>query len=128
MTQEEMKKLTESITKKLGKENSGIILDDLGMLLTDNAKMNETIDLQAKSIESEKAKNEKLLATNSSLLQQVGVSSESIFKSFFKDSIDFSILSSPIKIIVSGIILISFLISNSFNNKYFDIQSIWFKI
>lgn len=81
MTQEEMKKLTESITKKLGKENSGIILDDLGMLLTDNAKMNETIDLQAKNIESEKAKNEKLLATNSSLLQQVGVSSESIFKS-----------------------------------------------
>lgn len=81
MTQEEMKKLTESITKKLGKENSGIILDDLGMLLTDNAKMNETINLQNKSIESEKAKNEKLLATNSSLLQQVGVSSESIFKS-----------------------------------------------
>ena len=80
MTQEEMKKLTETITKKLGKENSGIILDDLGMLLTDNAKMNETIDIQAKSIESEKAKNEKLLATNSSLLQQVGVSSESIFE------------------------------------------------
>ena len=80
MTQEEMKKLTETITKKLGKDNSGLILDDLGMLLTDNAKMNETIDIQAKSIESEKAKNEKLLATNSSLLQQVGVSSESIFK------------------------------------------------
>ena len=44
MKNDEMKKFVESIQNKLGKENSSIIADDLGTLLSDNITMNKTIE------------------------------------------------------------------------------------
>lgn len=73
MKNDEMKKFVESIQNKLGKENSSIIADDLATLLSDNITMNKTIEDQDNTIREKEELNQKLVVSNSSLLQQVGV-------------------------------------------------------
>lgn len=73
MKKEEMESFVENIQNKLGKESASVIMDDLGLLITDNANMNKKIESNQVEIEKQKSLNDKLIATNSSLLQQVGM-------------------------------------------------------
>ena len=76
MKNEELKAITDSIEEKIGKENSGIIADDLGKLFTLNK---QTIDTITK-LETEKndliSKNDKLIIANGNLLQQIPMEKE----------------------------------------------------
>ena len=76
MLPKEFEKLTNSIKEKLGEENTSLIADDLGMLITDNATMNKEIADKDKQIDKLKDDKEKLITTNGSLLQQVSMGIE----------------------------------------------------
>lgn len=71
MTDEELLKITNSIEEKLGKENSAVIADDIGLLMTGNAKAQKTLQDRESEISELKAKNEKLVLANGNLLKQV---------------------------------------------------------
>ena len=72
MTKDAMTNFINDIEGKLGKENSSLISDSLGLLVTDNEKVLENEENLKKEIEELKNKNSKLVSANSSLLQQVG--------------------------------------------------------
>lgn len=72
MTKDAMANFINDIEGKLGKENSSLISDSMGLLITDNEKMLENESNLKKEIEDLKNKNNKLVSANSSLLQQVG--------------------------------------------------------
>ena len=76
MKNDDFKKLVEGLQEKLGKENSSIIADDLGTLISDNITMNKTIEDKDRVIKEKDELNQKLVFANSSLLQQVGVPEE----------------------------------------------------
>lgn len=76
MTDEELLKITNSIEEKLGKENSAVIADDIGLLMTGNAKAQKTLQERESEISELKAKNEKLVLANGNLLKQVPQESE----------------------------------------------------
>lgn len=76
MTDEELLKITNSIEEKLGKENSAVIADDIGLLMTGNAKAQKTLRDKESEISELKAKNEKLVLANGNLLKQVPQESE----------------------------------------------------
>lgn len=71
MKEELLKGITDSISTKLGEENASIIADDIGKLMTANTQTIETIESLNKQVESLKETNEKLVAANGSLLQQI---------------------------------------------------------
>lgn len=76
MTREEHEKVINSIKEKLGDDSTGLIADDIGLLISDNMAMNETIG--KKETEITKLKNDKdlLIKTNGNLLLQVGMGEE----------------------------------------------------
>ena len=76
MKKEDFEKLTNNMQEKLGKENSGLIADDLGTLITDNNAMLLEIENKNKEIEKLKADKETLITTNGNLLQQVAMGLE----------------------------------------------------
>lgn len=76
MENTEFKKIIDGIQQKIGKENSSVIADDLGTLISDNITMNKTIDEKEKTIKEKEELNQKLVFANSSLLQQVGTPDE----------------------------------------------------
>ena len=76
MLEKEFEKLTKSIQDKLGKENTSLIADDLGKLITDNATMNETLKQKDEQISKLKQDKEVLITTNGNLLQQVAMGDE----------------------------------------------------
>ena len=76
MKNEDFKKIIEGLQSKLGKENSSIIADDLGNLISDNITMNKEISKRDDIIKEKEDINQKLVLANSSLLQQVGVPTE----------------------------------------------------
>ena len=59
------------IQDKIGEEASALILDDIGLLITDNLNMNKEIETKNTEIAQQKERNEKLLEVNANLLQQV---------------------------------------------------------
>ena len=71
MNEEQMENLINSIRQKLGDENAGVIMDDLGTIITANATMNNTIKTQENKIKTLKQDKDNLLAVNGNLLQQV---------------------------------------------------------
>lgn len=71
MKEEILKGITDSITSKLGEENSSIIADDIGKLLTANTQAIETINSLNEKVNSLNETNQKLVAANGSLLQQI---------------------------------------------------------
>ena len=71
MKSELLKEITDNISEKLGEENSGVIADDIGKLITANTQTIETIDSLNKRIESLEETNKKLIQANGSLLQQL---------------------------------------------------------
>lgn len=72
--------ITKNINKKLGKEESAKIADDMASLMTYNSKINK--DLKNRDDEIEKLKKDKdmLIEANGSLLQQLSTESEDILK------------------------------------------------
>ena len=73
MDKKEFEKLPNSMQEKLGKENSSLIADDIGTLITDNQTMLLEIDKQKKEIERLKNDKENLITANGNLLQQVSM-------------------------------------------------------
>ena len=71
MKEDILKGITDSITEKLGEENSSIIADDIGKLFTANTQTIETINSLNEKVNSLNETNKKLVAANGSLLQQI---------------------------------------------------------
>ena len=92
MKNEDLQALTDSIKEKLGEESAALIADDLGVLITRNNEVIETLDKQSKEITTLKDTNEKLVLANGSLLQQVpmGKKEEPISEESTKKSFNFS--------------------------------------
>lgn len=84
MKKEEHEKIISSIQEKAGDEVSGVIADDLGLLITDNSQMLDTIEKQNKRIETLEKQNSNLVAVNGNLLQQVGMGEDDDDKRFNK--------------------------------------------
>lgn len=76
MKEKEFEKLTNGIQEKLGKETSGLIMDDIGLLITDNTAMNKTLKEKDEQIEQLKRDKENLLNVNANLFQQVSMGEE----------------------------------------------------
>ena len=72
MDKKEMENFVSGLENKLGKESSGIIADDLGILITDNNAMNDKLMQTNNELIAEREKTNKLTQANSSLLRQVG--------------------------------------------------------
>lgn len=79
MKKEDMDKLINGIQEKIGEEASGLISDDLGMLITDNTNMNKDLTNKENEINKLKDQKEKLIATNGNLLQQISMGEEENF-------------------------------------------------
>ena len=71
MKEDLLKGITDSIASKVGEENAGIIADDIGKLMTANTQTIETIESLNKQVSTLKETNEKLVAANGALLQQI---------------------------------------------------------
>lgn len=76
MTEKEFEKITKSIQDKLGKENTSLIADDLGKLITDNGTMNADLRGRDERISKLEKDKEALITTNGNLLQQVAMGDE----------------------------------------------------
>ena len=77
MIEKEFEKITKSIQDKLGKENTSLIADDLGKLITDNATMNKDLKGRDERISKLEQDKEALITTNGNLLQQVAMGDDS---------------------------------------------------
>ncbi len=71
MKEELLKGITDSITTKLGEEQASIIADDIGKLITANTQTIETINSLNAKVNTLEETNQKLVAANGSLLQQI---------------------------------------------------------
>ena len=71
MKEEFLKGITDSIATKLGEENASIIADDIGKLITANTQTIETINSLNAKVSTLEETNQKLVAANGSLLQQI---------------------------------------------------------
>lgn len=76
MIEKEFEKITKSIQDKLGKENTSLIADDLGKLITDNATMNKDLRGRDEKISKLEQDKEALITSNGNLLQQVKMGDE----------------------------------------------------
>lgn len=76
MNSEELNTFLESMREKLGEENSALISDDLGNLITKNTEVFNTLNNKEKEITRLNDLNQKLVSANGSLLQQVGAGFE----------------------------------------------------
>lgn len=79
MKEKDMEALTQRIQEKLGEENSALIADDLGLLLSDTKIVNDTEEDLHKQIGTLREQKEKLIETNGNLLQQISVGEEPSF-------------------------------------------------
>lgn len=71
MNEDFLKGITDSIATKLGEENASIIADDIGKLITTNAQTIETIKGLNAKVSTLEETNQKLVAANGALLQQI---------------------------------------------------------
>ena len=85
MKEKDFQDLINNMQSKLGEENSGLIADDLGMLIADNKAVNDTAVKYQDEIKMLKDQKEKLIATNGNLLQQISVGIEEQSKEEVKE-------------------------------------------
>lgn len=71
MKEEDLKNTIDNIKTKLGEENSALISDDLGILITKNTEIQKEIKTKDEEISGLNDKVNKLVLANSSLLQQI---------------------------------------------------------
>ena len=76
MNNKEYQELINSASEKLGKENSALVSDIFGTMISDNSEMNKTIQSKDKEIERLQKTNEMLTQANGQLLQQVSMGFE----------------------------------------------------
>lgn len=72
--------ITNSISKKLGKEESGKIADDIANLLSLDSARIKDIEKKDQEIEKLKSDKEMLVNANGNLLQQISMSTEDILE------------------------------------------------
>ena len=73
MKNEDLEVITSTIKETLGDDATAQIADSLGLLITENNKVQSTLQEQEKEIQSLKEKNERLVAANANLLQSVPI-------------------------------------------------------
>ena len=73
MKTEDLEVITTSIKDTLGDDATAQIADSLGLLITENTKVQNTLQAQEKEIQSLKEKNDRLITANANLLQQVPI-------------------------------------------------------
>ena len=73
MSDEELTKFIDGLQDKLGKENSAVIADDLGILISSNAETQKALQARDEKIEKLRERNEKLILANGNLLKQMPV-------------------------------------------------------
>ena len=71
MDDEKILELTGNIEETLGKENSAMISDTLGEIITGNSANMEAIRIRDEEIQKLKDRNEKLVSANGALLQKI---------------------------------------------------------
>ena len=71
MGDEELTKIIDGLQDKLGKENSAVIADDLGVLISRNAETQKALKDRDEKIEKLRERNEKLILANGNLLKQI---------------------------------------------------------
>ena len=76
MNDDKIIELTERIEQTLGKENSAMISDTLGEILTGNTENMKAIAERDAKIKSLQERNEKLVSANGALLQKIPVYKE----------------------------------------------------
>lgn len=76
MTREEFQNKMNSIGEKLGPENTSLIADEIGLLITDNDNMNKDLETRDTNISKLQKEKENLISVNGNLLQQVGMGQE----------------------------------------------------
>lgn len=69
-----------SMQEKIGQEAANLILDDIGLFITDNQNMNKDIEKLQEKIKSLEDKNQKLIEVNGNLLQQIPMGTEEDLK------------------------------------------------
>ena len=85
MKEKEFNELITNMQSKLGEEASGLIADDLGMLISDNKAVNDTESKYQDEIKMLRDQKEKLIATNGNLLQQISFGVEEQTKEEVKE-------------------------------------------
>ena len=85
MKEKEFQDLIQNMQTKLGEEASGLIADDLGMLISDNKATNDTAAKYQDEIKMLRDQKEKLIATNGNLLQQISFGVEEQSKEEVKE-------------------------------------------
>ena len=85
MTNEEMQALTDRIQEKVGKEGSGLIADDIAMLISDTNKVNQSTNDLNDEILKLKEQKERLIETNGNLLQQISMGEDIVKKTPTKE-------------------------------------------
>ena len=85
MKEKDFQDLIQNMQSKLGEEASGLIADDLGMLISDNKATNDTAAKYQDEIKMLRDQKEKLIATNGNLLQQISFGVEEQTKEEVKE-------------------------------------------
>ena len=85
MKEKDFNELINNMQSKLGEEASGLIADDLGMLISDNKAVNDTESKYQEEIKMLRDQKEKLIATNGNLLQQISFGVEEQTKEEVKE-------------------------------------------
>lgn len=75
MKNEELAVITDSIKEKLGEETTALIADDLGLLMSENNRIYNSINSKDAEITKLKENNDRLVKANANLLQRVPISS-----------------------------------------------------
>lgn len=76
MKSNEFQKKINKIQEKIGEESASLVLDEIGVLMTDNKAMNDLIDSKDNEIADLKKRNENLMNVNANLLMQVPMGNE----------------------------------------------------
>ena len=71
MKNEDLEVITSTIKETLGDDATAQIADSLGLLITENNKVQSTLQEQEKEIQSLKEKNERLVAANANLFMAI---------------------------------------------------------
>lgn len=71
--------IQKSMEKKLGKENSALIADDMASLITYNSEREKALKDRNEEIDKLKKDKDMLINANGNLLQQINQESEEIF-------------------------------------------------
>lgn len=76
MLDNDLQAIIDSISEKVGVDNSALIADDIGNLITKNASIVESIKNKDAEIANLKSRNDKLIIANGNLLQQIPMGKE----------------------------------------------------